>query len=184
MSDFTLEVSGVPVNPGQVTVERIRTTEEIEHLPINGRNFLELAQLEPGMQTQEGSTFDPTKNGFSSLSFGGRFGRSARVEVDGVDVSDETVGTTTLNVPASAIQEFRLSQSSLDLSTDLTSSGAVSIITRSGTNDLHGELFGYYRNGDVSASALFRFLHNLCQQKPRKRVGVHNQNAGDHQQQQ
>jgi len=152
VSDFTLKVSGVPVNPGQVTVQGVRTTEEIEDLPINGRNFLELAQLEPGVQTQEGSTFDPTKNGFSSLSFGGRFGRSARVEVDGVDVSDETVGTTTLNVPASAIQEFRLSQSSLDLSTDLTSSGAVNIVTRSGTNDLHGELFGYYRNGDASAS--------------------------------
>src|SRR5713101_1801231 len=52
VSNFTLEGSGVPVNPGQVTVEGVRTTEEIEDLPINGRNFLELAQLDPGVQTQ------------------------------------------------------------------------------------------------------------------------------------
>ena len=44
----------------------------------------------------------------------------ARVEVDGIDVSDEIVGSTTMNVPASAIQEFQLSQSSMDLSTELT----------------------------------------------------------------
>ncbi len=106
------------------------TTQQIENLPINGRNFLDLAQLEPGVQIQDGGNFDPTKNGFSSISFGGRFGRTARIEVDGIDISDETVGTTTQNLPASAIQEFQVSQSSLDLSTELTSSGAVNVVTR------------------------------------------------------
>src|SRR6266851_7727748 len=53
VSDFTLELSAVPVNPGQITVEGVRTTEEIEDLPINGRNFLEGAQLEPSVQTQD-----------------------------------------------------------------------------------------------------------------------------------
>jgi hypothetical protein len=73
-----------------------------------------LAQLEPGVQIQDGNNFDPTKVGFSSISFGGRFGRTARIEVDGVDISDETVGTTTSSVPASALQEFQVSQSTLD----------------------------------------------------------------------
>jgi hypothetical protein len=49
-----------------------------------------------------------------------RFGRTARIEVDGIDVSDEIYGTTTTNIPASAIREFQLSQSSHDLSTELT----------------------------------------------------------------
>ena len=109
--------------------------DQIENLPVNGRNFLDLAQLEPGVQIQDGGDFDPTKVGFSSISFGGRFGRTARIEVDGVDVSDETVGTTTENIPSSAIEEFQLSQSTLDLSNELTSSGAVNVITRSGTNN-------------------------------------------------
>src|SRR5262249_3780894 len=129
-------------------------SQQIENLPINGRNFLDLAQLEPGVQIQDGTNFDPTKVGYSSISFGGRFGRTARIEVDGVDISDETVGTTTQNIPASAIEEFQLSQSKLDLSNELTSSRAVNVTTKSGTNAYHGEAFGYFRDNSAWAAAL------------------------------
>jgi carboxypeptidase family protein len=147
-----VQASEVAVNTEQATVQGVLTSQQIENLPINGRNFLDLAQLEPGVQIQDGGTFDPTKNGFSSVSFGGRFGRSARIEVDGVDVSDENVGTTTQNVPMGAIQEFSLQQSSLDLSTELTSSGSVSITTKSGTNSLHGEGDYYFRDQSLNAN--------------------------------
>ncbi|MGH9569696.1 MAG: carboxypeptidase regulatory-like domain-containing protein, partial [Candidatus Angelobacter sp.] len=143
--------TGVAVNTEQATIQGVMSTEQIENLPINGRNFLDLAQLEPGVQIQDGGNFDPTKNGFSSISFGGRFGRTARIEVDGVDISDETVGTTTQNLPASAIQEFQVSQSSLDLSTELTSSGAVNVVTKSGTNKWHGEGFYLFRDHSIAA---------------------------------
>ncbi len=143
--------TGVSINTEQATVQGVLTTQQIENLPINGRNFLDLAQLEPGVQIQDGGTFDPTKNGFSSISFGGRFGRTARIEVDGIDISDETVGTTTQNIPASAIQEFQVSQSSLDLSTELTSSGAVNVVTRSGSNKWHGEGFYLFRDHSIAA---------------------------------
>jgi hypothetical protein len=152
-SSQIVEVQGtqVAVNTEQGIVQGVLTAEQIDNLPANGRNFLDLAQLEPGVQIQEGSTFDPTKNGYSSISFQGRFGRTARIEIDGVDISDETVGTTTQNVPASAIEEFALEQSSLDLSTELTSSGAVNVTTRSGTNAVHGEAFGLFRGNQTSA---------------------------------
>ena len=88
------------MNEEQATVQDVLTAQDIDELPVNGRNFLDLAALEPGVQIQDGSTFDPTKNGYSSLSFGGRFGRTARIEVDGLDISDETVGTTTQNIRA------------------------------------------------------------------------------------
>ena len=127
------------------------TAADIDQLPVNGRNFLDLATLEPGVQIQDGATFDPTKNGYSSLSFGGRFGRSARIEVDGVDISDDTVGTVTQNIPQSAIEEFQVSQSSLDLSTELTSSGTVNVVTKSGTNELHGSAYYYGRSDQTSA---------------------------------
>jgi hypothetical protein len=153
-SSEVVEVTGaaVAVNTEQSTVQGVLTTQQIENLPINGRNFLDLAQLEPGVQIQDGGNFDPTKNGFSSISFGGRFGRTARIEVDGIDISDETVGTTTQNLPASAIQEFQVSQSSLDLSTELTSSGAVNVITRSGSNKWHGEAFYLFRDSAIAAN--------------------------------
>ena len=66
--------------------------------------------------------------------------------MDGIDVSDETLGSITTNVPASGIQEFQLSQSSMDLSTELTTSGAVNVTTRSGTNGIHGEAFDFFRD--------------------------------------
>jgi hypothetical protein len=149
----TVEVqsTGIQVNTEQATVQGVITTQQIENLPINGRNFLQLAQLEPGVQIQDGATFDPTKNGFSSISFGGRYGRTARIEVDGGDISDENVGTTTMNIPASAIQEFQIEQSSLDLSSGMTSSGAVNISTRSGTNGYHGEAYYAGRSHDLAA---------------------------------
>jgi Carboxypeptidase regulatory-like domain len=149
-----IEVHGteIAVNTEQATVQGVLTSQQIQNLPINGRNFLDLAQLEPGVQIQDGGTFDPTKNGFSSVSFGGRFGRTARIEVDGVDISDETVGTTTQNLPIGAIQESSLQQSSLDLSTELTSSGSVNITTKSGTNGLHGDAFYYFRDQSLNAA--------------------------------
>ena len=147
-----VQASEVAVNTEQATVQGVLTADQIENLPINGRNFLDLAQLEPGVQIQDGGTFDPTKNGFSSVSFGGRFGRTARIEVDGVDISDETVGTTTQNLPLGAIEESSLQQSSLDLSTELTSSGSVNVSTKSGTNHLHGEGFYYFRDQSLNAA--------------------------------
>ncbi len=146
-----VEASSVSVNTEQATVQGVITENQIANLPVNGRNFLDLAQLEPGVQIQDGQNFDPTKAGYSSISFGGRFGRTARIEVDGVDVSDETVGTTTTDIPSSAIQEFQISQSSLDMSTELTSSGAVNVTTKSGTNGFHGDAFGAFRDSSFSA---------------------------------
>ena len=147
-----VQASEIGVNTEQATVQGILNATQIENMPINGRNFLDLAQLEPGIQIQDGGTFDPTKNGFSSISFGGRFGRTARIEVDGIDISDETVGTTTQNVPLGAIQEASLQQSSLDLSTELTSSGSVNVTTKSGTNSLHGEAFYFFRDQSLDAA--------------------------------
>ncbi len=149
-----VEASSVQVNTEQATVQGVLTASQIENLPVNGRNFLDLAQLEPGVQIQDGENFDPTKVGYSSISFGGRFGRTARINVDGVDVSDETVGTTTEDIPASGIQEFSLAQSTLDLSNDLTSSGAVNVTTKSGTNNVHGEAFGFFRDSSVGGAKL------------------------------
>lgn len=152
-SSSVIEVtsSAIQVNSEQSTVQDVLTAADIDQLPVNGRNFLDLATLEPGVQIQDGSTFDPTKNGYSSLSFGGRFGRTARIEVDGVDISDETVGTTTQNIPQSAISEFQVASSSLDLSTELTSSGTVNVVTKSGSNVWHGQAYYYGRSNQTSA---------------------------------
>jgi hypothetical protein len=64
--------SDLQVNTSQATVQGVLTSSQIANLPANGQNFLDLAQLEPGIQIQDGQNFDPTKGGYSSISFDGR----------------------------------------------------------------------------------------------------------------
>ncbi|MGB7583973.1 MAG: carboxypeptidase regulatory-like domain-containing protein [Terriglobales bacterium] len=148
-----VQANTIQVNTEQSTVQGVLTADQIDKLPVDGRNFLDLAQLEPGVQIQDGQTFDPTKAGYSSISINGVFGRTPRIELDGVDISDETVGTTTQNVGLSSIQEFNISRSNLDLSTELTSAGAVNVTTRSGSNDIHGQAFYNFRGRDAGTAS-------------------------------
>jgi len=149
-----VEVIGITeatVDTSRPTVDGVVTPRQIENLPLNGRNFLDLAQQEPGVQVRDGGDFDPTKNQMVGVSMGGRSGRSTRIQVDGVDITDETVGTTTTNLSNETIQEFQVSRSTLDASTDLTSSGAINIVTRSGSNEFHGAGFGFFRDERYSS---------------------------------
>ena len=141
-----VQANAIGIDTQQTQVAGVLTREQIANLPVNGRNFLDLAQLQPGVQIQDGTNFDPTKNGFESISFGGRFGRTARIELDGLDISDENVGTTTQNISQTAIQEFQVAQSNLDITTSITSSGSVNIVSRSGSNQIHGEGDYFFRD--------------------------------------
>jgi hypothetical protein len=149
-----LQASELQVNLAQASVQGVLTAWQTENFPVNGHNFSDLAQLEPGVQDQDGTNFDPTKVGYSSVAFEGQSGRAERIEVDGADVSDETVGGTTQDIPAASIQEFQLNQSKLNLTNELTSSGAVNVTTKAGTKDYHGEAFGFFRDHDVLAAEL------------------------------
>jgi hypothetical protein len=82
--------SAVALNTEQAVVEDVLTTKQIEALPLNGRNFLDLAQINAGVQIQDGGNLDPTKQGMAAISLQGRSGRSTRIEVDGVDITDIT----------------------------------------------------------------------------------------------
>jgi hypothetical protein len=142
-SNETVEVdaSALQVNTDQAGVSGVVTREQIESLPINGRNFLDVAQVQPGVILQSGESFDPTKAGYSAISVDGVSGRTTRILLDGQDITDETVGTTILNVTTGAIDEFQLNRSTQDVSGEVTSTGQVLVSTRSGTNSLHGQVF-------------------------------------------
>ena len=139
----TIEVNAgaVQLNTDQAGVSDVITGQQIKNLPVNGRNFLDLAQIEPGVILQSGETFDPTKAGYSAISVGGVSGRTTRILLDGQDITDETVGTTIFNVSQGAINEFQLNRSTQDVSGEVTSTGQVLVATNSGTNDFHGQLF-------------------------------------------
>lgn len=147
-STQTVEVNAgaLQINTEQAGVSDVITSEQIKSLPVNGRNFLDLAQIEPGVILQSGESFDPTKAGFSAISVGGVSGRTTRILLDGQDITDETVGTTIFNVSQGAINEFQLNRSTQDVSGEVTSTGQVLVSTNSGTNAFHGQLFGQFQD--------------------------------------
>jgi hypothetical protein len=145
----TVEAGTIQVNTEQSSVQNTLTAQQFDTLPVNGRNFLDLAQLEPGVQLQSGETFDPTKAGYSALSFAGTAGRTTRIQLDGQDITDETVGTTIFNVSQGAIDQVQISRSTQDISGDITSTGAVQAATRSGTNAFHGNALYNFQDHSV-----------------------------------
>ncbi len=149
---ITVAAENVLVDSVRQTVDTIVTEQQIRNLPIFGRNFLDLAALAPGVIIRDGGAIDPTKEfAYRTVGVAGRSGTGTRVQIDGIDVTDETVGTTTANLSSEAVSEFQLTRSSLDISTSLTSSGAVNIISKGGGNDIHGSWFWNYFNQDLGA---------------------------------
>jgi hypothetical protein len=146
LANITLDPLPVPG-----IVEPVRQGE----LPFAAQSFLEAAEIEPGIQLNDAGAFAPTRTGFPALSFLDGTGRTTpHVEVDGVAVTDETTGFVAQNIPLSAVQEFHFGGVLGPISEQLYSPGALNFITRSGGNELHGDIFGLYRNGDVLSASL------------------------------
>ena len=136
-----VDAGALQINTDQVGVAGIVSSQQLDNLPVNGRNVLDAAQLQPGVILQSGVTFDPTKAGYSALSVSGIGGRTTRIILDGQDITDETVGTTIYNVPSGAVGELQLNRSTQDVSGEVTSTGQVLEVTKAGTNNFHGNLF-------------------------------------------
>ncbi|MDT4968279.1 MAG: hypothetical protein QOJ64_3016 [Acidobacteriota bacterium] len=141
----------VQIDRSDMTVSGVVNTRQIQNLPLNGRNFLDLAQLQPGVEKVEGGSFDPTKANYTGVSIAGQAGRSAQIAVDGGSVVDNVVGTTVQNFSQEIVQEFQLGISNYDLSTGASATGSVNIISRSGSNDFHGNAYIYARDDKWAA---------------------------------
>lgn len=154
----TVEVTAgtIQINTDQAGVSGVISTQQLETLPVNGRNILDFAQLQPGVQLQAGGSgdggFDPTKAGYSALSISGISGRTTRILLDGQDITDETVGTTIYNVSQGSIGELQVNRATQDVSGEITASGSVLAATRSGTNEFHGQLFYDFQDQRVGAA--------------------------------
>lgn len=141
----------VQIDRTDITVSGVVNTRQIQNLPLNGRNFLDLAQLQPGVEKVEGGSFDPTKANYTGVSIAGQAGRSTQIAVDGGSVVDNVVGTTVQNFSQEIVQEFQLGISNFDLSTGASATGSVNIISKSGTNEFHGNAYMYIRDDRYSA---------------------------------
>jgi hypothetical protein len=156
--DFTLQLASVSatVNASAEAILLDATTaqvgfnvapRQIETLPLNGRNYLELALLAPGVSFAH--------DGNSPLSFGAQEGRAINVQVDGVDNNDESVGGQATDINQDTVQEFQVVSSQFTAEYGKASGGIINVITKSGTNELHGSAYYYLRRDSLDAHDFF-----------------------------
>ena len=151
---ITVESSGIPlVDTTKTDVSVPISTKEIQDLPLNGRDFVNLAYLAPGAKPV--NSYDPTKNRIGVFAVDGSNGRNVNVTVNGIDDKDNTVGGPVMQLPLEAVREFNISTQRFSAANGRSEGAAITAITKSGTNDYHGSLYLFDRNEALNANDYF-----------------------------
>jgi hypothetical protein len=153
----TVEGSAAPLVDVQKTdVSLTITPSQVESLPLNGRDFANLAFLAPGAKPV--NSYDPTKNRIGVFGVNGSAGRNVNITVNGIDNKDNTVGGPVMQLPLEAVQEFNISTQRFSAANGRSEGAAVNVITRSGTNQLHGSLYMFERDTALTGNDYFSKL--------------------------
>src|SRR3954451_12420534 len=152
---ITLSVAGaqevVTVNSEAELVETSRSSttdtinqKQIDNLPINGRNYINFTLTDSQVVRDNAPNTGAAPT--SGLNVGGQRGRSNLVNVDGADATDNSVNGVRSTVGQEAVQEFQIILNSSSTEYGRAAGGVVNIVTKSGANDFHGDIFGFLRN--------------------------------------
>src|SRR5712691_11549542 len=125
----------------------------IENLPINGRGYINFTLINSQTTRDVSPTIGPAPN--SGLNMGGARARSNMVSVDGADAVDNSVNGIRATVSQEAVQEFQLILSNYNAEYGRATGGVINIVTKSGGNKFHGDLFGFFRNKAFQARNAF-----------------------------
>ncbi|HEX4053684.1 MAG TPA: TonB-dependent receptor [Tepidisphaeraceae bacterium] len=140
------------IEPTKTEISQVVNAQQIQSLPISGRLFTDFALLTPGVATSRtslGTTF--TEFETTQISFGGMRSFSNEVTVDGADFVNELSGVQRATPPQEAVQEFRVVNNSFGAEYGRALGGIVNVVTKSGTNDVHGSVYDYLQNSAADA---------------------------------
>ncbi|HVB86417.1 MAG TPA: carboxypeptidase regulatory-like domain-containing protein [Candidatus Dormibacteraeota bacterium] len=163
----TVEVTTTPPTVNVEQSQQANTINEryITDLPINRRDYLTFTLLAPGVSNStrlaSDQDFRVKQTPQSGLSFYGSNGRGNSVTVDGGEANDDSGGVR-LNVSQDAVQEFQINRSNYSADLGGASGASINIVTKSGTNNIHGSVYGYFRNDALDARDPFAFGQALA----------------------
>src|ERR1700719_703146 len=155
--------SEVQVETASPSLGQVITAQEVAQLPLNGRDFVQLASLTPGttQETSPGSFFtsaassEVAARGSYSLSVGGSRAQSTDWLLDGVDNNELTAGGIAILPSIDAIQEFKVLTYNYSAEWGTRAGPTVLVTTKSGSNGFHGSLFEFFRNTKLDARSYF-----------------------------
>lgn len=159
----TVEVSAESLPALQTessTIGALVNEKAVQDLPINGRNFITLAQLVPGANPgpptalSSGNRPDDRRR-TSTVSVNGQRDIVNNYLIDGVDNNDRVIGTIIVKPSIDAIAEFRVQTNLYTAEVGRTAGGVINLITKSGTNEFHGSVFEFFRNEKLDARDFF-----------------------------
>jgi hypothetical protein len=147
------------VDVKQTGVGELITGTQIENLPLNGRQFANLAALVPGVSL--GFHTDPTKSTQFAPQVAGGGGRNINYLIDGGDNNDDTVGGLVQNFPLDSIGEFNFETQRFRADTGRANGGTIKVVTKSGTNDFRGSAFELFRDKSLNGKSHNEDINNL-----------------------
>ncbi len=155
----------VTVSSEAALIETSRTSttdtvdqKRIDNLPINGRNYINFTLTDSQVVRDNAPNTGAAPT--SGLNMSGQRGRSNLVNVDGADATDNSTNGVRSTVSQEAVQEFQIITNSYSPEYGRAAGGVVNIVTRSGSNDFHGDVFGYLRNRNFQAVNPFSTVKN------------------------
>jgi len=142
-----------PIETTKTEVSDTVAQRRIENLPINGRNYINFTLTNSQATRDMAPTIGPAPN--SGLSIGGARARGNMVSVDGADAVDNSVNGIRSTISQEGVQEFQLILSNYNAEYGRATGGVVNIVTKTGSNEFHGDAFGYFRNKAFQARNAF-----------------------------
>lgn len=153
------------LNTTDASLGNVLTPQQVQNIPLEARSVIALLSLQPG------ATFIPSGD-MRSGSISGSRSDQTNITLDGVDLNDPQNQTEAyqgaLRVSAESLQEFRVSTSNYGADQGRSSAGQVGLITKSGTNEIHGSLYWYHRNTATSSNEYFHKLNQVAGGQPNR----------------